>query len=175
MYFTKTAFYLALLALNDLEQVNAGIWFGSCPTTSNQQNIDVNQYLGRWYEFTRDSTFIFETGSSCTTATYSAGSGGNINVVNRCYYWPMTFTADWVTAKGQASCNAATGACNVGFPNPASTPNYNILYTDYQNTAVVYSCASILWGAMYADQLWVLSRTPTMTDNNYKQVESVIA
>ena len=42
MYFTKTAFYLAILALNDLEHVNAGLWFGSCPTVSNQQNIDVN-------------------------------------------------------------------------------------------------------------------------------------
>ena len=168
MSFTKTAFVLSLLALNDLNQVNAGIWFGSCPTTTNQANIDVSQYLGTWYEFTRDSTFIFETGVSCTTAAYSANSNGNINVVNRSYYWPMSFTADWITAKGQASCSASAGSCNVGFPSASATPNYNILYTDYTTTSVVYSCNNIFWNTMSWDQLWVLSRTPTMTDNNYK-------
>ena len=151
MTFTKTAFALALLALNDLDQVNAGYWFGSCPTTTNQANIDLPSYLGTWYEFTRDSTFIVETGTSCTTATYSSNAFGNINVVNRSYYWPMSFTADWITAEGQASCSAAAGSCNVGFPVASDTPNYNILYTDYTNTAVVYSCASLFWSTMYWD------------------------
>ena len=41
MTFAKTAFVLSLLSLNDLNQVNAGVWFGSCPVTTNQANIDV--------------------------------------------------------------------------------------------------------------------------------------
>ena len=153
MSFSKTALGLALLALNDLGQVNAGIWFGSCPATTNQANINLNSYTGVWYEYTRDAAFAYETFSSCTTATYSVLSSGNVNVVNRCYYWPLSFTASWVTANGEASCNAAAGACTVGFPAPkaAATPNYNILYTDYTSTAVVYSCSNLLWGAMYWD------------------------
>ncbi len=87
----------------------------------------------------------------------------------------MTFTADWITARGQAICDSATGGCKVGFPNPKSFTNYNILYTDYTSTALVYSCSSILWDTMYREQLWVLSRTTEMTNNNYKKVESVLA
>ena len=41
MSFTKKALGLALLALNDLSQVNAGVWFGSCPTFTNQANINL--------------------------------------------------------------------------------------------------------------------------------------
>ena len=145
MSFSKKALGLALLALSDQGQVNAGIWFGTCPTTTNQANIDLSRYVGTWYEATRDWAFAFETGSSCTTATYTAISGtSSFSVVNRAYYWPFSFTADWITAKGQANCDAATGACSVGFPAPkSSAANYNILYTDYTRIAVVYSCGSL--------------------------------
>ena len=76
MSFTKKALGIALLALNDLGEVNAGLWFGTCPTTTNQANINLNSYLGTWYEYTRDSAFIYETFSSCNTATYSSLSNG---------------------------------------------------------------------------------------------------
>ena len=169
MSFTKKALGLALLALNDLNQVNAGIWFGQCPAQTNQANIDLNSYTGTWYEYTRDFGFAFETATSCTTATYTAINSTSINVVNRSYYWPLTFTANWITANGKGNCNSAAGSCSVGFPQPKSSDvNYNILYTDYSNVSVVYSCSNLLWGTMYWDYLWVLSRTPKMTDTNYK-------
>ena len=152
MSFTKKAFGLAILALSDLSQVDAGVWFGACPKTTNQANVDLSRYVGRWYEYTRDWAFGFETASSCTTATYSATSASSISVVNRAYYWPLTFTADWITAKGSANCNFVTGSCAVGFPQPKSSDaNYNILYTDYDNTAVVYSCANLFWNTVYWD------------------------
>ena len=152
MSFTKKALGLALLALCDLDQVNAGFWFGQCPTTTNQANINLSSYTGTWYEYTRDLAFGFETGSSCTTATYSAINATSISVVNRAYYWPLTFTANWITANGQATCNSAAGSCAVGFPSPKnSDANYNILYTDYTNVAVVYSCANQFWNTVYWD------------------------
>ena len=70
--------------------MNAGFDAGPCASPSLKQNLDAKRYTGRWYEIWKDATIPFEIGCSCTTATYSLMSNGNVGVQNRCYYWPLS-------------------------------------------------------------------------------------
>lgn len=55
------------------------------------------------------------------------------------------------------------------------TPNYNILYVDYNDYALVYSCFGNVWfGTAIQEDLWVLSRTNTVTDSKLKDIRAKI-
>ena len=45
-------------------------------------------------------------------------------------------------------------------------PNYTVMETDYDNYTIVYSCDELFGGWASFDYLWILSRTPTMTNAN---------
>ncbi len=53
-----------------------------CDTPSLQQNFDIAQYGGLWYEITRDSEFYWEKDGTCVTAHYSLNSDGTVQVYN---------------------------------------------------------------------------------------------
>ena len=54
--------------------------------------------------------------------------------------------------------------------NVEGDTNYNILETDYENYAIVYSCKESLGGWLHNDYLWVLSREEQMEDTLLAQV-----
>ncbi len=66
----QTAITLFGLSTLALDQVQAGVSFGKCPTVSTIHDLDVSKYLGRWHEIQRDRSLVFETGLDCVTATY---------------------------------------------------------------------------------------------------------
>merc|ERR1712196_486218 len=77
---------------------------------------------------------------------------------------------------GRANCSedaSGPGQCTVAFfgMSPQSTPNYNILYTDYDNFSVVYSCNP---DTQLVD-LWTLSRQPKPDADLFKSVLDIVA
>jgi apolipoprotein D and lipocalin family protein len=59
--------------------------------------VDLQQYLGRWYEIARYEQ-RFERGCQGVTADYSLGANGRIDVLNRC----RAATDKWSEARGVA-------------------------------------------------------------------------
>ena len=121
-------------------------------------SIDVNQYLGTWYEIAR-LDHSFERGLQNVTANYSKNENGTIKVINRGF---DTKKNEWKEAEGKAyfvdSANrdgSNTGKLKVSFFGPFYG-SYNIIELDkpYYNYAMVTS------GKNY---LWILSRTPQLT------------
>jgi len=159
--------------------VEAGPWFGACPAPETISTIDVNRYLGRWYNIQADWATPFQpVGTACITATYSLRDDGAVNVVNNGYYWPWSFTSGLTSIEGAALCFADEGKCRVEFfkePSADSERNYLILDTDYDNYSIVYTCRNYAWGLIRWDYHWVLARTPTMTDDLYNQMYQIIA
>ena len=174
----KTAF-VAAMAASMVDPTSAGWAWGSCPTVSNIATLDIAQYAGVWYEYTRDASIPFEFGSSCVTATYGStyNDGTSISVINRAYYWPLFFVP--YQAEGKAKCYANEGRCAVSFSNPPKheeiVPNYNVLHTDYTNYSAVYSCVNMLGGLAKWEQVWVLSRTPFLAKDKYDEAIQVFA
>ena len=172
----KTSFIVALAA-SMIDTADAGLDWGLCEQTDNMKNLDISRYSGRWYEYTSDISFWTGTGTSCVTADYGTTytNGNEISVINRAYYWPLFFVPFGVT--GAARCDTANGACRVSFGRPPKldgAPNYNILYTDYDNYSVVYSCRNEGLGLIKQESVWVLSRTPYLPADKYEEALAVM-
>ena len=125
---------IAALSLLNVEKAQAS----KCPATINTIDpFNASQYTGRWYDVSSD----FRLSAPCTTGTYLTKMNGNIEVKNRGYFWWFFFS--YYSNMGEAACNT-DGKCWVSFSSSGAKKegpsNYNILYTDYDNVSMVYSC-----------------------------------
>ena len=123
-------------------------------------SFDPQQYIGTWYEIARLDN-RFEKGLEQVTANYSLSDDGSIKVINRGY---STEKKQWKEAEGAAkfvdplNADAShTGRLKVSFFGPFYGP-YNIIELD----KFYYNYAMVSGGQ---DYLWILSRTPQLTDS----------
>ena len=132
--------------------VNADFSTGSCPTPVLPATFDPTKYTGVWNEQARDAAFPWES-YDCSQARYTLNPDGTIAVINS-QYDP---NKDEVTsAKAVATFyNGAQG--KVKFFPYAPAGDYRVLYTDYENLAVVYSCDSYLLAK--TEYVWILTRS----------------
>lgn len=123
------------------------------------ENLDVDRYLGKWYEIARFD-FRFEKDLSNVTAEYSLRPDGKIKVKNRGY---NTVKNKWKEAIGKAKFREAQdkGALQVSFFGPFYAA-YNIvdLVGDYEYALVF---------GQNTDYIWFLSRKPTMPEHIKKR------
>lgn len=104
------------------------------------------------------SDFFFS--GPCSTATYQKKENGNVQVKNRGWFWWFFFS--YYSLLGEANCNT-DGKCWVAFrqgegneTKQEGKANYNILYTDYTNYALVYNCEDTALGK--DEDAWILTR-----------------
>lgn len=118
--------------------------------------FDSEKYLGNWYEVAR-LDHSFERGLSHVSATYSRREDGKITVLNQGYKASSQKTK---TAKGKAkfATDRTTGHLKVSFFGP--------FYGDY----IIFDLDKTAYSRAYVsggkdNYLWLLSRTPTITEN----------
>ena len=110
--------------------------------------IDINKYLGRWYEIAKIPK-QFEQNFTNVTADYSLNSDGTINVINSGYSFD-----DKVSITGIAKQTDVPNLLKVSFFTGVKS-DYNILYVDqYYNYAII--------GGKDKNSLWILSRIPVI-------------
>lgn len=117
--------------------------------------VDLARYLGRWYEVASFPMFFQKRCLGDTTAEYALRPDGDITVTNRCR------TEDgFIEANGRASVVASSGNARlkVSFFWPFSSDYWVIgLDADYRWAVV---------GNPNRKTLWILSRTPTLPEND---------
>lgn len=116
--------------------------------------FEVQRFLGTWYEIARFD-HRFERGLEKVTANYSLMQDGGIQVINRGYN-PARSMWQKVTGKAYFTGASDTAALKVSFIGPFYG-GYNViaLDKDYRHALV---CGPD------RDYLWILSRTPTISD-----------
>ena len=126
--------------------------------------VDINRYLGLWYEIARID-HSFQKDCVASTAEYSLRSDGYIRVVNKCR--KKDIKGELVVAEGKAwVIDKDTNAwLKVQFFWPFRG-DYVIIDLDERD----YSYAVV--GHPSRDYLWVLSRTPQMSDDIYQSIMS---
>ncbi|GFR69959.1 apolipoprotein D [Elysia marginata] len=139
--------------------------FGGCPTVKTQQNLDIQRYLGDWYEIFLFPT-TFEKGK-CTRARYSLKPDGHINVFNRGIEDGKEFSAtgDAYVPNDQEPCKFAEG-----------TPygNYWVIHTDYDTYTLIYSCSSLA-GLAHVEFAWILARNQTLDPHISQSLKNELA
>jgi len=137
---------------------------GSCPDFKVVAPLDLQRYLGTWYEYARYDA-AFQKDARCVTATYSDNTNYDdgeprIGVLNKSI------------KDGRDTFSTSTGEAVFSNPNDPNLParlivnfdgqpesdkyvsdNYNVVYTDYDSLAVVYACSS------RGEYLYILTRT----------------
>jgi apolipoprotein D and lipocalin family protein len=135
----------------------------SCKTNPPLQtvaNVDLNKYLGKWYEIAAFPQY-FERGCSCVTAEYSLSDKKYINVLN------SAFKAEenkFTSAKGKAFVEEGlnNSKLKVQFFWPFKGKYWIIeLAPDYSYAVV---------GHPNRKYLWILSRTKKMNAELYQKI-----
>ena len=123
--------------------------------------VDLNRYLGAWYEIAR-FPHRFQEGCVATQATYTLLEDGKIGVLNQCR--KKSLDGDLSTAKGKAwVVDQETNAkLKVRFFWPFSGDYWIIDLGENYDYAVV--------GHPNRNYLWVLSRTPRMDETLYNRI-----
>ncbi len=122
-------------------------------------NVDVNRYLGKWYEISHLPN-SFQKGCNCSTAEYSIIDSTTIRVINTCRKDSTTGEIDQVKGKAFVVDESNNSKLRVQFFWPFRG-DYWIIDLDKDN----YAYAVV--GTPSRKYLWILSRTPKMDVNLY--------
>jgi len=123
--------------------------------------FELPRYLGKWYEIARYD-HSFEEGLSEVTATYSMRDDGGVKVINRGFYKEEN---TWDEAEGKAYFveSPSIGHLKVSFFGPFYA-SYVIMELDKEG----YQYALIT--GPDKDYLWILARTPSISENVRSQL-----
>ena len=112
--------------------------------------LDLNRYLGEWYEIARFD-HSFERGVEQAKANYTQNADGTIKVVNS-----GIKDGKPKTAIGKGKTTDTPGLLRVSFFGP--------FYADYRVMLIDKDYSRALVGSGSADYLWILSRTSGLSE-----------
>jgi apolipoprotein D and lipocalin family protein len=116
------------------------------------KSVDLDLYLGRWYEFARYNNW-FERDAEGVTADYSRGPGGLIRVVNAGLSGGPGGRRRQAEARARVVPNSGNAKLKVSFFGPFFIGNYWVL--DH-----AHDYAWSIVGEASRRYLWVLTRDP---------------
>jgi lipocalin len=128
---------------------------------STVKQLDLNRYLGTWYEIAR-FPHSFEKTLQGVTATYFLREDGKIKVLNQGY-------------KGSLNGPISTAVGKAKIPNPADPSKLKVsfflfFYADYLVMELDPGYQWALIGSKNENYLWILSRTPKMDPAIYNNL-----
>ena len=145
---SKITICLAIVCSIVLTSCSGGIY----PPLDVVDNVDINRYLGRWYEIARLPN-SFEEGCYCITAEYSLIDETTLRVVNSCREDSPEGELDQANGKAFVVEGSNNAKLEVQFFWPFRG-DYWIIELDQEN----YEWAVV--GSPSREYLWILARTP---------------
>jgi len=129
--------------------------------------LDLNRYAGKWYEVARLPNRFQKRCTGDVTAEYTLRPDGRITVLNRCR----------VNGGGMIEAEGVARTVGNGRPNsvlkvrfaPAFLSFIPQVWGDYQVMALSPGYEWAVVGDPAREYLWILSRTPALSDEVYRQ------
>ena len=130
------------------------------------QHIDLNRYLGKWYEIARFDSW-FEKDCTNVTAEYSTSSDGKINVLNTCYLHTPKGKRKQAVGRAIVADKKTNSKLRVSF-----LPRYlswfdRVFSGDYWILKIDPEYSVVLVGDPSKKYLWILSRDPNLDSSIY--------
>ena len=146
----ETAMKKMMIAVGVAAMALAGCVSGPKVDNAPVVSLDLNRYLGEWYEIARFD-HSFERGVEQAKANYTQNADGTIKVVNS-----GIKNGKPKTAIGKGKKTDTPGLLRVSFFGP--------FYADYRVMLIDKDYSHALVGSGSADYLWILSRTPCLPE-----------
>lgn len=130
--------------------------------------IDLNRYAGKWYEIARFPNGFQKNCSGDVVANYTLRPDGKVDVENAC----GTKSGKTKTAQGEArriDKKSKEGKLEVRFA-PKALSFLPAVWGDYYVLDLDENYTTSLVGSSGRSYLWILSRTPQMSDETYAQL-----
>lgn len=124
------------------------------------ENVNLERYQGTWYEIARIPN-QFEKDLIKVTANYTIKDNGRIRVLNQGYN----------TKKGKNE--KAIGEAKVVGPGKLKVTFFKPFYGDYYIMELDKDYQYVLVGSPSRDYLWILSRTPQISDELYNELSKI--
>lgn len=151
---TRFGFLISLIVL-----ISVGCSSTNYPPLDVVDKVDVNRYLGRWYEIAR-LPFKQQAGCECTSAEYQLIDSTTLKVINKCLKEGKVDDAEGKAFVVEGSNNAKL---RVQFFWPFRG-DYWVIDLDKEN----YQYAVV--GTPSRKYLWILSRTQKMDDKLFQKI-----
>jgi apolipoprotein D and lipocalin family protein len=131
------------------------------PPLQTVAHVELSRYLGTWYEIANFPQ-SFQRGCTATTATYTLRDDGDIDVLNRCRKGSLDGEEKSALGRARVVVRCTNAKLEVSFFRP--------FWGDYWiiNLADDYSYAVV--GHPGRDYLWILARTPAMSEATYQSI-----
>jgi apolipoprotein D and lipocalin family protein len=130
--------------------------------------VDLNRYMGTWYEIARLPNSFQKKCISDVTATYSIMDDGDILVVNRC----RKENGEFSEASGRAKLagkNLPNSKLKVRFA-PAFLSFLPFVWGNYWIIALAPDYSYAVIGEPDRKYLWILSRTPSLDEVIFQEI-----
>jgi apolipoprotein D and lipocalin family protein len=140
---------------------------GDEPTTV--QNVDLERYVGLWYEIAKIPNRFQKKCASGTTAFYSFRDDGNINVVNRC----LDTDGSTVSAVGLAKVvdTTSNARLKVSFVNVLGI---RLFWGDYWIIGLDEDYRYAVVGHPERKYGWILARTPRLPPETLEEIDTLL-
>lgn len=122
------------------------------------QHVDIKKYMGKWYEIASFPTW-FQKDCTGTTATYSLNPDSTVKVLNRCFKKTLDGSEDRAEGSAYVVDSKTNAKLKVTFFWP--------FYGDYWIIDVADDYGYAVVGHPNRKYLWILSRTPQISTQNY--------
>jgi apolipoprotein D and lipocalin family protein len=149
--------------------VSSSAFAQSAPTLPTVSSVDLNRYMGTWYEIAKLPNLFQRQCQGDVSATYRSLEGGNVEVLNRCR----------TSTSGEPRFDSATGVAKATDPSnaklrvsflPAALRWLPVGWGDYQVIELDADYRWVLVGEPRREYLWVLSRTPALPPGVYESL-----
>ncbi|CAG9783415.1 unnamed protein product [Diatraea saccharalis] len=151
---------------------------GECPVYPQLPNFDISKMTGTWYEVER-SFYLMELSASCTELNVNLNEKGyfyiSISTINRWTGTPSVTYAIGIPSHNGSSVFRYKVNNRMPYLIGRLLPGaglYNILFTDYERFALVWSCSSV--SIAHSDRMWVLGRTREIPAPLRAQIYSIM-
>lgn len=144
--------------------------FPTQPPPATVERVDIERYLGDWYEIARIPNSFQDMCRSDVVATYTRdGEGYDLSVVNRCR------TANNVLEEAYGKADIVEGSNNTKLEvSFFSLLGWRPFWGDYWIIGLDENYEWVVIGSPDRDYGWILSRTPTLEPGTRAQIDSLL-
>jgi apolipoprotein D and lipocalin family protein len=135
--------------------------------------LDLARYAGTWYEIARLPNRFQKSCAHSVVARYTLRDDGRVDVLNQCFREDGTVSSALGVAR-RASEDLPASQLKVRFA-PAFLSFLPMVWADYWVIDIDRDYSYAVVGGPGRKYLWILSRTPTMADAQYREILSRIA